>query len=353
MTVQQLSTDGKTLMLELVGRCRAWVLRLLGLVSKRDLLALETRFDTLIRELDRQTALLERANRRVAEATSKLEHIRRRIGTRGRLTRIERNLHALIRSQFVDQTTLPVPRRILAQRFRVSSQNEEDGLTLALINLAGTTKRRFLDLGAGASGGNTGFLAETCGWTGLMADGRANCAAQLAARFVRCGVAVKQVWLTCDNVNQVVRDHRLDGEIDLLSLDLNGNEYWVWRALDACSPRIVLLAFNAAFGADQAVTVPYDPAFDSAAITDGPQGFYGASLAAFEQLGREKGYRLVMVEPKGVQAYLLRNDVAPEVPASSACALHPHPGADAQPLLDRLAEAGLPVVDLASVEGDR
>ena len=353
MTVQQLSTDGKTSMLELVGRCRAWVLRLLSLVSKRDLLALETRFDTLIRELDRQTALLERANRRVAEATSKLEHIRRRIGTRGRLTRIERNLHALIRSQFVDQTTLPVPRRILAQRFRVSSQNEEDGLTLALINLAGTTNRRFLDLGAGANGGNTGFMAETCGWTGLMADGRAKCAVQLAARFARQGVDAKQVWLTRDNVNQVVRDHRLDGEIDLLSLDLDGNDYWVWRALDACSPRIVILTFNAAFGAERAVTVPYDPAFDRAANAKVAQWFYGASLAAFEQLGREKSYRLVMVEPKGVHAYLVRNDVAPDIPAAPARDLHPHPDADAHALFDRLAEAGLALVDVASVEGDR
>ena len=160
-------------MLGLLARWCAWVLRLLGLVSIRDLLAMETRFDTLIGEFDRQTALLVRANRRVAEATSKLEHIRRRISTRGRLTRIERNLHALIRSQFVDKTTLPLPRRILAQRFRVSSRNEEDGLTLALINLAGTTNRRCLDLGAGANGGNNGFLADTCGWTGLMADGRA------------------------------------------------------------------------------------------------------------------------------------------------------------------------------------
>ncbi len=340
-------------MLELVGRLRAWVLRLLGLVSKRDLLALETRLDTLIGDLDRQTDLLERANLRVAKATRKLEHIRRRVGTRGRLTRIERNLHTLIRRQFVDQTTLPLPRRILAQRFHVSSQNEEDGITLALINLTGTTNRRFLDLGAGANGGNTGFLAESCGWTGLMADGRANRVVQLAARYARCGVDAKQVWLTGDNVNQVARDHRLDGEIDLLSLDLDGIDYWVWRALDACSPRVVVLAFNAAFGADRAVTVPYDPEFDRAANTEGAPWFYGASLAAFEQLGREKGYRLVMVEPKGVHAYLLRNDVAPDIPASPARALHPHPGANAQALVDQLAKAGLALVDVASVEGER
>ncbi len=328
------------------------MLRLLGLVSKRDLLALETRLDTLIGEFDRQTELLAHANLRVSSAARELETIRRRIGTRGRLTRIERNLHALLRRQFVDQKTQPIRQRILAQRFRVLSQNEEDGITLALINLAGTTNRRFLDLGSGAHGGNTGFLAETCGWTGLMVDGLARCAAQIAARFARDGVDTKQFWLTRDNVNQLARDYRLDGEIDLLSLDIAGNDYWVWRSLDACSPRIVILTFNEAFGAERAVTVQYDPAFDRAAFKDLAHSYYGASLAAFEQLGREKGYRLVVVEPKGVKAYLLRNDVAPEIPASTARVLHPQPGADAQPLFDRLAEAGLPLVDVASTEGN-
>ena len=80
--------------------------------------------------------------------------------------------------------------------------------------------------------------------------------------------------------------------------------------------------------------------------------YYGASLAAFEKLGREKGYRLVMVEPSGVHAYLLRNDVAADIPASPARALHPYPGTDTQPLFDQLANAGLPLVDVASAEGE-
>ena len=270
------------------------------------------------------------------------------------MTRIERNLYTLIRSRFVDQTALPLPRRILAQRFRVSSQNEEDGLTLALINLAGNDKPAL-----SGSRGRRQRRQHRLPRGNLRLDRvdgrrprkmrRATCR-QVCVRY---GVDVKQVWLTRDNVNEVVRDHGLDGQIDLLSVDLDGNDYWVWRALGACSPRIVILAFNAAFGAERAVTMPYDPAFDRAASTEGAQGYYGASLAAFEQLGREKGYRLVIVEPKGVHAYLLRNDVASEIPASPARALHPHPGANAHPLFDRLAEAGLALVDVASMVGER
>ena len=331
-------------MRELGARLRARVLQLLGLASERDLPALEARLDTLADKFGRQTGLLERIELRMTAKARELKQARRLMGHRGQLTRIERNLHALLRRQFVDESALPFPQRILTQRFHVVSQNEEDGITLALINLAGTTNRRFLELGCGTNGGNTGFLAETCGWTGLMADGNPKCAGEVETRFTRYGVDTKLVWITRDNVNQLVRDHRLDGEIDLLSLDLDGNDYWVWRALDACSPRIVVLEFNREFGADRAVTVQYDPTFKRDQTVTVP--FWGASLAAFEQLGREKGYRLVLVEPSGVNAYLLRNDVAPNIPASTARALHPNPGVNAQPLLDRIAEAGLPLVDL-------
>ena len=324
-------------MIKRVARLRARVLHVLGLASKRDLLALETRLDTLIGTSVRQTDRLARE----LEQPSRLLDTRR-----GRLSHIERNIHALMRRQFVDETALPFPQRILAQRFHIRSQNEEDGITLALINLVGTTNRRFLELGSGLNGGNTGFLAETCGWTGLMVDGNAENVSRLAAKFARYGVDTKAVWITRDNVNPVARDHHLDGEIDLLSIDLDGNDYWVWRALEACTPRIVILEFNRWFGAERAVTVPYDPAFIRDKSGPVTRQFYGASLAAFEQLGHAKGYRLVLVEPSGVNAYLLRNDVAPDVPASTARALHPFPRDSTHRVFERLAEAGLPLVDL-------
>ena len=338
-------------MIELAARLRTRVLQLFGLASKRDLRALEKRIDTLSGKFRRQTVLLERTDAGMGEATLELEQVSGLLSTRGGgLSHIERNIHALIRRQFVDHTTLPFPHGILAQRFHILSQNEEDGITLALINLVDATNRRFLELGCGTNGGNTGFLVETFGWTGLMVDGSAECVARVARRFARYGVDTKAVWITRDNVNQLARDHHLEGEIDILSLDLDGNDYWVWKAIEACSPRIVILEFNHEFGAERAVTVPYDTAFTRDKADPATKYYYGASLPAFEQLGREKGYRLIMVEPSGVNAYLLRNDVAPEIPASPARTLHPDPNADAQPLLERMADAGLPLIEVTSAE---
>lgn len=345
----------------LVGRLRDYVLRVLGVASRRDVLKVQGQLERLLREFGRSADLMERVSRtsnmiskmeRVAQKQNAiLEQIQTQLGSHkrgidGRLRHVERNIHALIRRQYLDQSTLSFPQRVLSQRFHVLSQNEEDGITLALAKLAASSRKRFIELGAGANGGNSGFLAESCGWTGLMVDGNEARAARLAKRFSRYDVRVASSWITRDNVNDLVCDHGLAGEVDLLSLDIDGNDYWVWRALDVCSPRIVILEFNPAFGPERAVTVQYDPAFDRAAFKDVTVNFYGASLAAFEHLGREKGYRLVMGEPRGVNVYLLRNDVAPEIAASPVHAIYPDPWHDPRPFFDLLTKARLPLVEL-------
>ena len=171
-------------MLELAARLRAQMLRLLGLASTCDLPALETRLDTMREKFGRQTAVLEQTDLDMTTVNLELEQMRRMLSNRGGgLSHIERNVHALIRRQFVDQTTLPFPHSILAQRFHILSQNEEDGITLALINLVGTTNRRFLELGAGINGGNSGFLVGNLRLD--RADGRRQrgmCVARVAAQ---------------------------------------------------------------------------------------------------------------------------------------------------------------------------
>jgi len=222
-----------------------------------------------------------------------------------RLTRIERQLaavekiwqrtrhlepavQALLRERYVDPNTLPYPERLTSRRFRVSSQNQEDGLTLALLSEVGVTSRRFVEIGSGLSGGNSGFLARECGWAGLMVDGHADHMAQVGRRFPT--VTAITAWVTRDNVNDLITTHNAAGEPDLFSLDLDGNDYWIWEAMTACSPRVVILEYNSMFGATRSVTVPYDPQFDRHRHHT---MYYGASLTALARLSARKGYRLV------------------------------------------------------------
>lgn len=339
-----------------LGSVRAGLWRLLGLASRRDILATQQRLDALLRESRRSTdtsKALKTLDKGLKRVAGSLEQVRTQLGSQtrgidGRLRHVERNVHSLVRHEYLDQTALPFPQNVLSQRFQEWSQNEEDGITLALLGLVGETNRRFVEIGAGTNGGNSGFLAASCGWTGLMVDGSPARAEKLVRRFGQFGVRALGAWITVDNINQLVADNGLSGEIDLLSLDIDGNDYWVWRQLDACSPRIVILEFNPAFGPDRAVTVQYDEAFDRANFKAVTPMFYGASLAALERLGREKGYRLVLVEPRGVNAYFLRDDVGPGIPAVSAGRVHPDPSMDAQPLYTRISDAQLPLVDLDS-----
>jgi len=243
-----------------------------------------------------------------------------------RLTRIERQLaavekiwqrtrhlepavQALLRERYVDPNTLPYPERLTSRRFRVSSQNQEDGLTLALLSEVGVTSRRFVEIGSGLSGGNSGFLARECGWAGLMVDGHADHVTQVGRRFPT--VTAITAWVTRDNVNDLITTHNAAGEPDLFSLDLDGNDYWIWEAMTACSPRVVILEYNSMFGATRSVTVPYDPQFDRHRHHT---MYYGASLTALARLSARKGYRLVAVEPTGVNAFFVRNDLAPHIP---------------------------------------
>jgi hypothetical protein len=255
---------------------------------------------------DSREALLD-INRRLTRIERQLASVEK-IWLRTR--HVEPAVQALLRERFLDAGALPYPERLTARRFRISSQNQEDGLTLALLGEVGITRRRFVEIGAGLSGGNSGFLARECGWSGLMVDGHEGHMVQVGRRFPPATAVA--AWVTRDNINQLIASHGFTGEVDLFSLDLDGNDYWIWEAMTACTPRVVILEYNSMFGPERSVTVPYDPKFDRHRHRT---MYYGASLTALTRASARKGYRLVAVEPTGVNAFFLRKDLAPDVPA--------------------------------------
>ncbi len=223
-----------------------------------------------------------------------------------------RQIDAVLRSMQITRLPIPPPYDITARRFRLRSQNEEDGIILALLERAGWGNRRFVEIGSGRSGGNAAFLAFECGWSGLMVDIEPAAVAGARRRFAHNpGVRAVVSAVSPENVNDLLRTHGFDGEVELLSIDIDSYDYWVLHALTACSPRLLVLEYNAGFGPRRAVTIPLNQPLAGA-----PKGYRGASLAALDALARAKGYRLVACEA-GVNAFFLRHDVAPEVPGVS------------------------------------
>jgi hypothetical protein len=216
--------------------------------------------------------------------------------------------------------------------FRGTSQADEDGILHFLFSVAGTTDRRVVEIGsATVEGSNTANLILHHGWTGLLIDADEAKAERLrrfyefcpATRLYPPKVVARRV--TVDNVNEVLETHGFRGDIDLFCLDIDGVDYWVWKALEVVRPRVVVVEYQCVWGPDRAVTVPYRPDFKAECV--GEFAVYsGASLAAFVKLGRAKGYRLVGCQRYGFNAFFVRSDVGPGLldEASAAdCFRHP------------------------------
>ena len=189
----------------------------------------------------------------------------------------EGQLQAILRNLYLDSNELSYPSKLSAQRFRLVSQNEEDGMTWALLSEIGATNRRFIDIGCGLNGGNSGFLARECGWSGLMIDADQRKTDRAARRY---GSRVKGVaaWITRDNINELLEKQGVDRDVDLLSIDVDGVDYWIWDALERCSPRLVIIEYNALFGSSRSVVVPYDHNFESYRVSRRPHCLGGWGL---------------------------------------------------------------------------
>jgi hypothetical protein len=302
--------------------------------------AVEKNIVKLAKRLDRMDRQIDQLTQYVARLDAQVQS--------GRLRKIEFNVDALVRHTFLNGQ-LPEPQATLARRFSGMSQHEEDGITVALFNRIGAQTRRFVEIGAGVNGGNSGFLARECGWAGLMLEISAARVASLRRRFAPA-VCVVEARVTRENIDHLLATNGYGGDIDLLSIDIDGIDYWVWESLTACHPGVVIVEYNPFFGAERSVTVPYDPEFDRHRFDVPRFAYYGASLAALARLGARKGYRLVMVEPRGVNAFFVREDVAADLPALNvdAVAIAPDAVADFGPdglfaLLDR---TGLALVEI-------
>ena len=148
-----------------------------------------------------------------------------------------------------------------------------------------------------------------------MIDASESNAARLRQRFPWDRIAIEQAIVTRENVNDLLSRHGLVDDIDFASVDIDGDDYWIWESLTVCRPRLLIIEYNSLLGPDRAVVVPYQSPSHKDVATAVETGYYGASLSALARLGASKDYRLVAVEPRGVNAFFLRNDVGPEIPA--------------------------------------
>jgi hypothetical protein len=219
--------------------------------------------------------------------------------------------------------------------FQAYSQTDEDGILLFIFSIIGTTSKRCAEICAGnGMECNTANLIINHGWIGLLVDGNPEWVRQgkefyetNKATFVYPPIFICR-WIKKDNVNALLSENGFQGEIDLLSLDMDGVDYWIWEAIEVISPRVVVLEYQDIIGPEKSLAVPYADNFDAYKYptTQGMPNFCGASLSAFVKLAKRKGYRLVGCNRSGYNAFFIKNNIGekeiPEIPVAD-CFKHP------------------------------
>jgi len=124
---------------------------------------------------------------------------------------------------------------------------------------------------------------------------------------------LKHEWITAENINTLIESNGVVGDIDLLSIDIDGMDYWIWKAIEIISPRVVVIEVNLMWGTERAVTAPYDPNFVTQYSNGKPLPNSGASLPALVKLADAKGYRLIGCQRYGFNAFFLRKDIGADL----------------------------------------
>ncbi|MGD0442277.1 MAG: hypothetical protein ABSB52_16855 [Acidimicrobiales bacterium] len=208
--------------------------------------------------------------------------------------------------------------------FSVFSQWGEDGIIQYLIQRTELGEHKFIEFGVGDyTEANTRFLLLNNNWSGLIMDGSSNhiTFVQRSQLAWRHDIAPVTSFITAENINGVLREHGMTGDVGLLSVDIDGNDYWVLKALTEIQPRIVICEYNSVFGCRSAVSIPYDPHF---VYADAHYShlYFGASLPALNYLLSARGYILVGCESHGANAFFVRSDVARSLPPLTPAAAY-------------------------------
>lgn len=192
---------------------------------------------------------------------------------------------------------------------KVYAQNDEDGIIAEIVKRLGDKiPKTFIEFGveSGVECNTLSLLVQ--GWQGLWLEGSDKYVTlinQHLAPYISTGkLKAAPGFVTRDNVNQLFTQHGMTGEIGLLSIDVDGNDIWIWKAVEAVKPAIVVIEYNSTWAPPLTCAQVDDPN-----VYWQGTNYFGASLGALEKVGREKGYNLVGCNFSGANAFFVRADL--------------------------------------------
>jgi hypothetical protein len=254
----------------------------------------------------------------------RVQNLRRAVGQLEPLATLPLELEKLRlqigRAEAARVRALPVDAPLADAEFQVFSQFGEDGIIQHLVSKVPIDNDVFVEFGVeDYTESNTRFLLVNDNWRGLVLDGSDAHQRWLESHPTgwRHEIQAVTAFIDRDNINGLIGGAGITGDIGILSIDLDGNDVWILEAIDLVSPRILILEYNATFGPEAAVTVPYDPAFVRGE-KHSSNLYWGASLAALTRTARDKGFSLVGSNVAGNNAFYVRDDVIGQLPVLDA-----------------------------------
>jgi hypothetical protein len=191
---------------------------------------------------------------------------------------------------------------------KIYSQNEEDGIILEIFNRIGTTNRIFVEFGV-----ENGLECNTrallfCGWRGLWIEGNVKYVQSMNQQLpntINTGqLSVIHAFITRDNINELISSKILEKEIDLLSIDIDGNDYHILSAITCIKPRVIVIEYNAKFPPP----IQYCQKYNEYHRWNGTDDF-GASIAFLDKTLNEMDYKLVACNLTGSNAFFVRKEL--------------------------------------------
>jgi len=200
------------------------------------------------------------------------------------------------------------PKKLNRYEFKVFSQAGEDGIISEIFNRIGTTNKFFVEFGVGNGLENNSAYLLVKGWQGYWIEGSDRFCQSIRQSFedliANQQLTLKNTFITGENIEDLFRKGNVPTELDLLSIDIDGNDYWVWQAITNYRPRVVILEYNAIYPPESSWVMQYNPSHQWKY-----NSHMGSSLKALEKLGHQKGYKLVACSFSGVNAFFVREDL--------------------------------------------
>ena len=200
--------------------------------------------------------------------------------------------------------------------FSVCSQWGEDGIIQWLIHHIPIKNKTFIEFGVeNYEEANTRFLLENDNWSGMIMDGSLVNMDYVKKNEIywRYDLFAKEAFITKDNINDLLMMSNFDSDLGLLSIDIDGNDYWILNEIKCMNPRILICEYNSVYGNKELVTIPYDANFYR---TEAHYSnlYFGASIEAIKKLASEKGYAFIGTNSNGCNAFFVRNDLIKHIP---------------------------------------